>query len=156
MARRHHAARMAMFHTIRQSRWLQTNSQAQSAFFTILNEDIRNLIYEYLFGCATLNIDSGWQERYCDASLLGTCQRANKEGMHVFYSTNVFKLSQEDGLDIWMDYTRVWRWDLIRKIDLRIFLTADMWQWGKTWEIVYSMPNLRFAKLPLRDQNDTC
>lgn len=136
-----------MFQTIRQPRRLQINPQIQSAFFTILNEDIRNLIYEYLFGCATLNVDSGWQERYCHASLLGICQRAYIEGIRVFYSTNVFKLSQDDGLDIWMDYTRVQRWDLIRNVDLRITLAADMWQWGKTWEILYSMPNLRIAKL---------
>ncbi|KAI8668949.1 hypothetical protein NCS57_00708100 [Fusarium keratoplasticum] len=113
--------------TIRQSRRPQINLQIQSGFFTILNEDIRNLICQYLFGC--------------------TCQRAYKEGIHVLYSTNVFKFSQDAGLDRWMDSIKVLRWDLIRKVDLRIPLAVDLWQWEQTWEKLRAMPYLRSAKL---------
>ncbi|WAO89294.1 Hypothetical protein NCS54_00668000 [Fusarium falciforme] len=110
--------------TIRQSKKPQMNLQAQSAFFTLLNEDIRNLIYQYLFGC-----------------------RAYKEGIGTLYSTNVFKFSQDAGLDRWMDSIKVLRWDLIRKVDLRIPLAVDLWRWEQTWEKLRAMPYLRSAKL---------
>ncbi|RSL47566.1 hypothetical protein CEP54_013335 [Fusarium duplospermum] len=101
--------------------------QTQSAFFTILNEDIRNQIYEYLFGC--------------------TCQRAYMEGTRVLYSTNVFNFGEEISLDIWGNSIKVQRWDLIRKVDLRIRLAVDLWLWERAWQVLQVMPCLRSAKL---------
>lgn len=144
-----HVAKMAtsLTLTIRQSKKPQTNPQIQSAFFAILNVDIRNLICQYLFGCAIVNIDYGCRRHHSHISLLRTCQRAYKEGMHVLYSTNLFKFSQDAGLERCMDTIKVLRWDLIRKVDLRIPLATDMWQWEQTWEKLRAMPYLRSAKL---------
>jgi hypothetical protein len=65
----------------------------------------------------------------------------------VLYSTNVFKFSQDADLDRWVDCIKVLRWDLIRKVDLRIPLAVDMWQWEQTWEKLRAMPYLRSAEL---------
>ncbi|RSL42867.1 hypothetical protein CEP53_011969 [Fusarium sp. AF-6] len=131
---------------------ISTQLQTQSGFFIILNEDIRNQICEYLFGRTTVNIEFWPQEHHYYISLLGTCQRAYMEGMRILYSTNVFKFSRDVGLDMWVGNIKALRWDLVRKVDLRIPFAVDLWQWEKTWEILCAMPHLRSAKLHCEDK----
>ncbi|RMJ01677.1 hypothetical protein CDV36_015630 [Fusarium kuroshium] len=107
--------------------------QTQSAFFTILNEDIRNQICEYLFGRTT---------------------RAYMEGMRIAYSTNVFNFGEGLGEDIWGNRIKTLRWDLIRKVDLRTHLAVDLFMWEQTWELLQTMPCLRSVKLRCEEEID--
>ncbi|RTE71933.1 hypothetical protein BHE90_013661 [Fusarium euwallaceae] len=131
-----------------------TQLQTQSAFFTILNEDIRNQICEYLFGCTTVNIDPYSQKHHYDISLLCTCQRAYMEGMRIAYSTNVFNFGEGLGEDIWGNRIKTLRWDLIRKVDLRTHLAVDLFMWEQTWELLQAMSCLRSVKLRCEEEID--